>query len=145
MRKNALRILAALLAAVMLVSLAACGGDSRFATVRDFLEDPETKAELDKTIASMVEDNEMMDVTLDGTEDTLIYTFRFSDDALAAVDEETLKASLESGLDGDDFASTFKDIAGSVSQVVKAGNVKVKVVYAKADGTELASREYSKK
>lgn len=145
MRKNVLRIFAALLALVMLVSLAACGGDSKFATVKDFLEDPETKAELDKSIASMVEGNNMMDVTLEGTEDTLIYNFKFNDEALAAVDEETLKASLESGLDGEDFVSTFEGIADSVSQVVKADKVKVKVVYAKADGTELASREYSKK
>lgn len=143
MKKNVIRILAALLALVMLVSLAACG-DSKFATVKDFLDDPETKAELDKTIAGMVTDDSMS-VTLEGTEDTLIYNFKFSDDALAAVDEATLKSSLETGLGGDEFVSTFEDIADSVSQVVKAENVKVKVVYAKADGTELASREYSKK
>ncbi len=138
MKKNALRILSALLVLVMVVSLAACGG-GKFDTVKAFLEDPDTKAELDKSIASMV--NDTMDVTLEGTDDTLIYNFKFSDDAMAGVDEETLKASLVSGLEESTFVSTFEDIASSVSEVVKAENVKVKVIYAKADGTELASRE----
>ncbi|WP_217959196.1 DUF4854 domain-containing protein [Acutalibacter muris] len=142
MKKNALRILSALLVLVMVVSLAACGG-GKFDTVKAFLEDPDTKAELDKSIASMV--NDTMDVTLEGTDDTLIYNFKFSDDAMAGVDEETLKASLVSGLEESTFVSTFEDIASSVSEVVKAENVKVKVIYAKADGTELASREYTAK
>ena len=142
MKKNALRILSALLVLVMVVSLAACGG-GKFDTVKAFLEDPDTKAELDKSIASMV--NDTMDVTLEGTDDTLIYNFKFSDDAMAGVDEATLTASLVSGLEESTFVSTFEDIASSVSEVVKAENVKVKVIYAKADGTELASREYTAK
>ncbi len=142
MKKNALRILSALLVLVMVVSLAACGG-GKFDTVKAFLDDPDTKAELDKSIASMV--NDTMDVTLEGTDDTLIYNFKFSDDAMAGVDEETLKASLVSGLEESAFVSTFENIASSVSEVVKAENVKVKVIYAKADGTELASREYTAK
>ncbi len=142
MKKNALRILSALLVLVMVVSLAACGG-GKFDTVKAFLDDPDTKAELDKSIASMV--NDTMDVTLEGTDDTLIYNFKFSDDAMAGVDEETLKASLVSGLEESTFVSTFENIASSVSEVVKAENVKVKVIYAKADGTELASREYTAK
>ena len=52
---------------------------------------------------------------------------------------------LASTMEGEEFASTFQNIAGSVSEVVKADSVKVKVVYAKADGTELASKEYTKK
>ena len=142
MKKNALRILSALLVLVMVVSLAACGG-GKFDTVKAFLDDPDTKAELDKSIASMV--NDTMDVTLEGTDDTLIYNFKFSDDAMSGVDEETLKASLVSGLEESTFVSTFENIASSVSEVVKAENVKVKVIYAKADGTELASREYTAK
>ena len=124
MKKNALRILSALLVLVMVVSLAACGG-GKFDTVKAFLEDPDTKAELDKSIASMV--NDTMDVTLEGTDDTLIYNFKFSDDTMAGVDEETLKASLVSGLEESTFVSTFENIASSVSEVVKAENVKVKI------------------
>ena len=143
MKKNVLRALSVLLVLVMVVSLTACGG-GKFATVKAFLDDPDTKAELDKSISAMLTDDSIS-VTLEGTEDTLIYNFKFSDDAMAGVDEETLKASLVSGLEESTFVSTFEDIASSVSEVVKAENVKVKVIYAKADGTELASREYTAK
>jgi uncharacterized lipoprotein YehR (DUF1307 family) len=143
MKKNVLRALSVLLVLVMVVSLTACGG-GKFATVKAFLDDPDTKAELDKSISAMLTDDSIS-VTLEGTEDTLIYNFKFSDDALASTDEETLKASLASSMEGEEFASTFQNIAGSVSEVVKADSVKVKVVYAKADGTELASKEYTKK
>lgn len=141
MKKNALRLLAGLLALVMVVSLAACG--AKFDTVKAFLENPETKEELDKSIAAMAADDSMS-VTLEGTDDTLIYNFRYSDEALANTDIEALKTALAEEMDKENFASTFKDIAKSVSQVVKVDNVKVKVVYAQADGTELASREYTK-
>ena len=94
MKKNVLRALSVLLVLVMVVSLTACGG-GKFATVKAFLDDPDTKAELDKSISAMLTDDSIS-VTLEGTEDTLIYNFKFSDDALASTDEETLKASLAS-------------------------------------------------
>ena len=143
MKKNVLRILAALLALTMLLSLAACGG--KFATVKDFLDDPDTKSTLDKSLSQIVGSADGMDVTLEGTDNTLIYNFKFSDEVIASTDEDTLKAALAEGLEDATFVSTFEEIAKSVASVVKAKDVKVKVVYAKADGTELASKEYSAK
>ena len=190
MKKNVLRILAAVLALAMLFSLAACGGkgsgsssqpsssessasggsseesssepssseassgeessessapEGKYATVKAFIEDPAVKAELDQSIETMLGDNDDMSVSLDGTEDTLIYLFTFSEEAMATTDEESLKTALAKGLEEESFVSTFEQIAGSVATVVEASNVKVKVVYAKADGTELASREYTAK
>lgn len=171
MKKNAIRILAAVLALTLVFSLAACGNDDKapssssetssaandssseasssadgtYATVKDFLEDPTVKAMLDKTISQMVGDNETMSVSLEGTDDSLIYIFKFSDDAMATADEDSLKAALAEGLEDEEFVSTFEGIAASVSEVVEASKVKVKVVYATSDGTELASKEYSAK
>lgn len=189
MKKNVLRILAAVLALTMLFSLAACGGkgsesssqpsssessssdtgssessaadsseessseessessaaDGKYATVKAFIEDPAVKADLDKSIETMLGGNDTMSVSLDGTDDTLIYLFTFSEEAMATTDEESLKTALADGLEEESFVSTFEQIAGSVATVVEASNVKVKVVYAKADGTELASREYTAK
>lgn len=188
MKKNVLRILAAVLALTMVFSLAACGGDEKgssssssetsssseisssetssssedsseesssetsseapasdgsFATVKAFLEDPATKAQLDKSISGMLGDDDTMSVSLDGTDDTLIYNFTFSDEAMASTDEDALKTALADGLDEASFVTTFENIAASIATVVDVDNVKVKVVYAKADGTELASKEYS--
>ena len=44
MKKNVLRALSVLLVLVMVVSLTACGG-GKFATVKAFLDDPDTKAD----------------------------------------------------------------------------------------------------
>lgn len=173
MKKNVMRILAAVLALTMVFSLAACGNDDKgsggagnssseasseessqeastsadgmYATVKDFLEDPTVKAMLDETISQMVDDNETMSVSLEGTDDTLIYVFKFSDEAMATTDADALKAALAEGLEEEDFVSTFEGIAASVSEVVETDNAKVKVVYAMSDGTELASKEYSAK
>lgn len=119
--------------------------DGVFPTVKAFLEDPTTKAQLDASIEQMLGGDDSMDVSLDGTEDTLIYMFKFSDEALEGADESTLKATLDEGLNEATFVSTFENIAGTVAQVVEADSVKVKVVYAKADGTEIASKEYTGK
>lgn len=192
MKKNVLRILAAVLALTMVFSLAACGNDDsgsssasgssssetssaadesssqpeesssaadessseassasaaegKFATVKAFLEDPATKAQLDASIEQMLGGDDSMEVSLGGTDDTLIYNFKFSDEAMATTDEEALKTALAAGLDEENFVSTFEGIAASLSEAVEAGGIKVKVVYAKADGTELASKEYSAK
>lgn len=180
MKKNVLRILAAILALTLVFSLAACGNDDKapsssseassaandssseassvesseeasasadgtYATVKDFLEDPDVKALLDSTISQMVGDNEDMSVSLEGTDDTLIYVFKYSDEAMATADVDALKEALAGGLEAESFASTFENIAASVSEVVEADNAKVKVVYAMSDGTELASKEYSAK
>lgn len=179
MKKNVLRILAAILALTLVFSLAACGNDdkgssssapssseasssedssseessqaagasadSTYATVKAFLEDPTVKAMLDETISQMVGDNEDMSVSLEGTDDTLIYVFKYSEEAMATVDTDALKTALAEALEDASFASTFEGIAGSVSEVVEVDSAKVKVVYAAADGTELASKEYSAK
>lgn len=115
----------------------------KYATVKAFLEDPTVKASLDKSIEGMVENSNAMTVSLEGTDDTLIYVFKFTDEAMAATDEESLKTALAEELEKDSFINTFQQIAGLVSSVVEAGNAKVKAVYAKADGTELVSREYT--
>lgn len=192
MKKNVMRILAAVLALAMVFSLAACGNggkapssssgtssaandssggtssaandssseassseessqasgapaDGTYATVKDFLEDPSVKTVLDAAIAQMVGDNKDIDVSLEGTDDTLIYVFKYSAEAMATLDADSLKAGLAEGLEDESYASTFEGIASSVSQVVAAGKAKVKVVYATPDGAELASKEYSAK
>ena len=62
MKKTWMFLLASLLLAV---SLTACGG-GKFATVKAFLDDPDTKAELDKSISAMLTDDSIS-VTLEGT------------------------------------------------------------------------------
>ncbi len=109
-----------------------------YATVREFLHDPQVRAEIDASIDEMAGDG--MEASVEGSDDTLVYTFRFDDDMLEGVDEEMLAANLEEALD--EVSGTFEDIAQSVSEVVMAEEIMVLVVYGKADGTVLACREF---
>lgn len=171
MKKNFTRVLAALLALMMVLALAACGGKEtgssspsgtessesstsegseasaastsgdKFATVKEFLEDPQTKAALEQSISEM--EGEGLTASIDGTDDTLIYTFTFSEDAVASTDTETLKTALATQMDG--LASVFEGIAGTLSQAIEGDSLKVVVIYATPDGTELFNQEYAAK
>lgn len=117
--------------------------DGKFATVKAFLDDPATKEQLDAALEQMTGGDDSMDVSLEGSDDTLTYIFKYSDDTLADADVDALAAALEEGMDAQ--ASVFENIASQVGSVVSVENVKVVVTYAKADGTEIYSREFAAK
>ncbi len=83
--------------------------------------------------------------SLDSTDDSLIYKFVFTDSAMEGVDEKALIDALQEGVDAEDFTTTFEDIAASVKSLVPLDTVKVEVIYAKADGTELVHKTYTSK
>lgn len=114
-----------------------------YATVEEFLADPAVKAQLDQSIDQMVGGSDDMTVSIEGTRDTLIYMFKYSDAAIAGIDEDALSSTLYESMDDPSFASVFESIAGSVASVVEADTVYVMVIYAKEDGTVLASRDYT--
>lgn len=114
-----------------------------YETVRDFLSD--NRELLNESIEEMTGGMEGMSVSLEGTSDTLIYNFTFSAELMAGVDEESLKASLEEGLNEEDFVAVFESIAASIAEVVEPDDVKVIVAYYKDGGSvrsELASKVY---
>ena len=111
-----------------------------YPTVKAFLEDPDVREEIDSWVEEMMDDD--ISVSVRGTENSLIYYYEYSDSALSTVDEKKLSSTLKSNLDNESIIVTFGGIAKSIDAVVSADPVKVVVVYAKSDGTELASREY---
>ena len=117
--------------------------DGKFATVKAFLEDPDTKAQLDTMIEQMVGDDDTMDVSIEGGDDTLTYIFKYSDEALGDTDVAALADALAEGMDSQ--SATFEGIASSIATVVEVENPKVVVTYAKADGTEIYSHEFTAK
>lgn len=161
------KILALLLALMMVVSLAACDNardmslsassvdeaepqsgsevqdepakqDETFASVEAFLENPETKEALNASLLEIADEN--MSVDVKGTEDSLIYMFTFSEDVMDGLDEDAMIQSLNEGLDTN--ATVFSEIAGSLADVVDVDNPKVVVIYARPDGTSLVERAF---
>ncbi len=114
-----------------------------YATVSEFLED--NRSTVSAAIESMAGDQDLMEISLDSTDDSLIYKFVFTDSAMEGVDEKALIDALQEGVDAEDFTTTFEDIAASVKSLVPLDAVKVEVIYAKADGTELVHKTYTSK
>ena len=190
MNKTVLRVLSAVMALMMVISLVACGGDSKsgsssesssgsssssssessaeatpepapestpdssessesssaagtYATVTEFLED--NRDTISAAIEQTVGGQDKMEISLDSADDSLIYRFIFTDSAMEGIDEEALTAALEEQINADAFTTTFEGIADSVKSVVTQDAVKIEVIYAKADGTELVHKTYTSK
>lgn len=81
-------------------------------------------------------------VEIAGEGNTLIYTFTFGE----AIDlsDETIKAAIVSALESgmEQQRSVFEGIADELQEQVEEENVKVRIVYNNADGTEIYSGEF---
>ncbi len=107
----------------------------KYASVDEFLADPTVASQLETMMSSLGDD---MNIDISGDGDKLIYTFTFTEE----VDIETTKAAMETEMNSDSFAGTFKDIAASLSEAIEVTNPSVVVTYLAADGTEIYSQEY---
>lgn len=178
MKKSLFRLMACVMALVMVLSLAACSGKSdssssassssaasskadtsseaasapsseaassetgaaatdgtKFASINEFLADPTVSSQLESMMSSLGDD---MNIDISGDGDKLVYTFTFTEE----VDIESTRAAMETEMNDDSFASTFKDIAASLSDAIEVTNPSVVVTYLASDGTEIYSQEY---
>lgn len=108
-----------------------------YATVREFLNDPDVRSEIDAMIA---EDGDMQ-ISVDASDDTLFYIFEFNAADLFDADLNAVTRELEDGLQSQ--SDTFVGIAQDISEVVDVTNVKVVVIYKLSTGNELYRREFS--
>lgn len=110
-----------------------------YATVQEYLNDPEVRQEVDAAIAEAATDE--MQLSIEATDDTLFYIFEFDSAALFDADLNAVTRELEDGLQSQ--ADTFVGIAQDISDVVDVDNAKVVVIYKISTGNELCRREYS--
>lgn len=107
----------------------------KYASVEEFLEDPDVKSQLEEMMSSL-DDDTIIDVS--GSGDTLIYTFIFTDD----VDIASTRAAMKEEMNDPVFTSVFEDIAASLSDAIEVINPTVIVSYWTWDGIEIYSQEY---
>lgn len=107
----------------------------KYASVEEFLKDPDVASQLEEMMAGL-DDDMLIDVS--GSGDSLIYTFTFIDD----VDIASTRAAMKEEMNKPDFASTFEDIAASLSDAIEVTNPTVIVSYWTWDGIEIYSQEY---
>ena len=107
----------------------------KFATIEDYINSEEMKAELDSMIDMMEGLGMKIEVLGDG--DKLIYRYTYNEQMPADTLADTLLASLDAQ------ASTFESVASSLKLLVEVEDPIVVVEYYNADGTEICSKEFT--
>ena len=168
MKKNLIRLFACALCIVLLMSLAACGGEKKndenktenstpvsstgqadvnagpdddglYANIEALMASAEMKSQLDSMLEGMKSDE--IDVTVTGQGNKLVYTFTYND--VGDMDLGELSDSLGEATEA--LGGTFETIASSLAPLVKEANPSVVVIYNAPDGTELYNHEFNAK
>ena len=140
MKKTAMKIMAIVLCAVMLLSFAACGGKTK--TVSDYINSKDFQTELNDMKSSLEGSGMDIDVTAEGNTLVMTYTMDMSAlgvDEVTEEDKAALGESLSSALGGasDTFVELADELAGEGVE-----NPVVRVTYKLSDGSVLASEDF---
>lgn len=121
-------------------STASSVGDTEFATLADYLADPDVKASIDAEIENQTDDSMTIKVYADGN--ALVYEYQFTDEY--DLSDEDMKQSLQDALkEGcEENASTFEDIADTIESEVGLSGVHVRLVYLNGDGSEIYTHDF---
>ena len=121
-------------------STASSVGDTEFATLADYLADPDVKASIDAEIENQTDDSMTIKVYADGN--ALVYEYQFTDEY--DLSDEDMKQSLQDALkEGcEKNASTFEDIADTIESEVGLSGVHVRLVYLNGDGSEIYTHDF---
>lgn len=115
-------------------STASSVGDTEFATLADYLADPDVKASIDAEIENQTDDSMTIKVYADGN--ALVYEYQFTDEYDLSDDatKQSVQDALKEGCE--ENASTFEDIADTLESEVGLSGVHVRLVYLNGDGSE---------
>ena len=112
----------------------------KYASVQDFLDAPSVKEELTDPVRSALPEDSGMSMEILGEDNKLIYSIIVEDSSLA---KQMTKhpEEMDSGFDA--MASGLESVASGLSDAVDVTDPVVVLRYVTADGTEIASREYT--
>ncbi len=121
-------------------STASSVGDTEFATLADYLADPDVKASIDAEIENQTDDSMTIKVYADGN--ALVYEYQFTDeyDLSDEAEKQSVQDALKEGCE--ENASTFEDIADTLESEVGLSGVHVRLVYLNGDGSEIYTHDF---
>lgn len=121
-------------------STASSVGDAEFATLADYLADPDVKASIDAEIEAQTDDSMTIKVYADGN--ALVYEYQFTDEYDLSDDatKQSVQDALKEGCE--ENASTFEDIADTLESEVGLSGVHVRLVYLNGDGSEIYTHDF---
>lgn len=115
--------------------MAGLNANGKFDTIENFVNSDLIQSQLD-SLKSSAEDSDM-NIAITGEGNKLVYTFTYGE----GTDTEGMAEALEAALDTQ--ASTFEDVAASLTEAVEVEDPIVVVVYADSEGNEIYSREFT--
>lgn len=110
----------------------------QYKTVKEYLETPQVKSEVDASVEKNTNDTMSMSVYAEG-DDTLVYDYAFKQ-TYGESEVPALKASLDDSLEKN--ASTFQDVVTSLGSYISVESPKVKVIYRNGDESVITERTY---
>ena len=112
--------------------------DKQYKTVKEYLETPQVKTEVDASVEKNSNDTMSMSIYAEG-DDTLIYDYSFKQ-TYGENEIPALKASLDDSLEKN--TSTFQEVVTTLQQYISVANPKVKVIYRNGDASVITERTY---
>lgn len=111
-----------------------------FASLADYLADPDVKASIDAEIENQTDDNMTIKVYADGN--ALVYEYQFTDeyDLSDEAEKQSVQDALKEGCE--ENASAFEDIADTLESEVGLSGVHVRLVYLNGDGSEIYTHDF---
>lgn len=129
------KLVAMMMVLVMVFSFASCGDPK---TLEDVVkDDPTYQEQLDSQMAALENDQMSIDVAIE--ENTVLYTFKFTE-AFEEADIETMKAAFEESMET--MGPQFQTLAGTLEEETKVDGVSIQVVYLDGADTELYKGEF---
>lgn len=121
-------------------STASSVGNTEFATLADYLADPDVKASIDAEIENQTDDSMTIKVYADGN--ALVYEYQFTDeyDLSDEAEKQSVQDALKEGCE--ENASTFEDITDTLESEVGLSGVHVRLVYLNGDGSEIYTHDF---
>ena len=121
-------------------STASSVGDTEFATLADYLADPDVKASIDAEVENKTDDSMTIKVYADGN--ALVYEYQFTDEYDLSDDatKQSVQDALKEGCE--ENASTFENIADTLESEVGLSGVHVRLVYLNGDGSEIYTHDF---
>lgn len=115
-------------------------GEAMFASLADYLADPDVKASIDAEIENQTDDSMTIKVYADSN--ALVYEYQFTDEYDLS-DEDIKQSVLDALKEGcEENASTFEDIADTLESEVGLSGVHVRLVYLNGDGSEIYTHDF---
>lgn len=134
MKKRSFKAIVMACLVVLAMGLTACGGNGKYATMKDYVESDAAQNEL-KSIPT----DSSMEISLTAEGDKLVYTYKFTQ--IEKSDE--IAAALEQGIK--DQEDTFYDTAKVLKSVVNVKNPIVTIRYIDKNDNVIFSRDFEAK